>query len=100
MVGSSSRFAGKITLSVTPCCETYRPVRRLARDGWIVTDCKARAVDLDGQAGHLHDLAVGHAAFAQTPFRVEVWIVEEVDGRYLFHNYRRTASGSPKKILL
>ena len=26
--------------------------------------------------------------------------VEEVDGHYLFHNYRRTASGSPKKILL
>jgi len=26
--------------------------------------------------------------------------VEEVDGRYLFHNYRRTASGSPKRVLL
>ncbi|TMB67403.1 MAG: hypothetical protein E6J43_08660 [Chloroflexi bacterium] len=26
--------------------------------------------------------------------------VEEVDGRYLFQNYRRTASGSPKRLLL
>ena len=26
--------------------------------------------------------------------------VEEADGRYLFHNYRRTASGSPKRVLL
>ena len=26
--------------------------------------------------------------------------VEEMDGRFLFHNWRRTASGSPKRILL
>ena len=26
--------------------------------------------------------------------------VEEVDGRFLFHNFRRTASGSPKRVLL
>jgi hypothetical protein len=26
--------------------------------------------------------------------------VEDVNGRYLFHNYRRTASGSPKRVLL
>ena len=26
--------------------------------------------------------------------------VEEVSGRFLFHNYRRTASGSPKRVLL
>ncbi len=26
--------------------------------------------------------------------------VDEANGRYLFHNYRRTASGSPKKVLL
>src|SRR5204863_3593689 len=53
----------------------------LTRHGRVITNCKARAVDLDREPRHLHDLAVGHAAFAQTPFRVEVWIVEEVDGR-------------------
>jgi len=26
--------------------------------------------------------------------------VEEVGGRFLIHNYRRTASGSPKRVLL
>ena len=26
--------------------------------------------------------------------------VEEVDGRFLFHNFRRTAAGSPKRVLL
>jgi hypothetical protein len=26
--------------------------------------------------------------------------VEEVDGRFLFHNWRRTAAGSPKRVLL
>ena len=26
--------------------------------------------------------------------------VEEVDGRFLFHNWRRTASGSPRRVLL
>src|SRR6266702_4054269 len=34
MAGSSSRFAGKITLSVTPCWETYRHFMGWAGTGW------------------------------------------------------------------
>jgi hypothetical protein len=74
--------------------------------GWLLLLCDVQLTAAVSSAV----LTVDHAALAvyQSYSREVVsslgngrrCYVDEVDGRFLFHNWRRTAAGSPKRVLL
>lgn len=74
--------------------------------GWLLTLCDIELTEVVASGV----FTVDHATLAvyQSYSREAAFIlrnsrrcyVEETDGRFLFHNYRRTAAGSPKKVLL